>query len=90
MPLCEMVGFTWTGKTFNVAYAFMTHENTNNYEWVLTCLDRLFRGRVPSVIVTDRELGLISALRIVFPHVQHQLCWVHIDRACADKALELV
>ena len=89
MPLCEIVGFTCTGKTFNIAYAMITHENTDMYEWVLRCLRCLFRGALPSVIVTDRELGLINALPRVFPTVNHQLCWVHVERKCGEAALEL-
>ena len=89
MPLCEIVGFTCTMKTFNIAYAMITHENTDTYEWVLRCLRCLLGGVLPSVIVTDRELGLINALPRVFPTVNHQLCWVHVERKCGEMALEL-
>ena len=56
---------------------------------MLRCLQSLYDGGVPEFIQTDRELGLLNALRIVYPDVQHQLCWVHILRNCGDKALEL-
>jgi len=33
---------------------------------------------MPAAIMTDREQSLINALHVVFPEVQHLLCWVHI------------
>ena len=38
------------------------------------------------VRVTDREQGLIKALGTVYPHVQHNLCHVHILRKCEEYA----
>ena len=43
----------------------------------------------PEAIVTDRELGLIKALGVIFPHVQHLPCWVHVLRCCEDKAFDI-
>jgi transposase-like protein len=88
MPLCEIVGLTCTRKTFNIAMALVTREDTDTYTWVLQHLGHLLGDKVPEVIVTDRELGLIAALRVVFPHVQHNLCHVHILRNCEDKAMK--
>ena len=87
MPLCEIVWLTCTRKTFNIAMALLTREDAETYTWVLQHLQHLLGDKVPEVIVTDRELGLLSALRVVFPHVQHNLCHVHILRNCEDKAM---
>ncbi len=89
MPLCQIVGCTPTGKTFNVAVAMISHENEETYTWVLQQLQHLFGSKVPEVILTDRELGLIKALEVVFPLVQHSLCWVHVLRKCRERAFEV-
>ena len=88
MSLCEIVGLTCTRKTFNIAMALVTREDADTCTWVLQHLGHLLGDKVPEVIVTDRELGLIAALRVVFPHVQHNLCHVHILRNGEDKALK--
>ena len=89
IALCEMVGFTCTGKNFCIAYAFMSHEDIPSYEWVLNQLKIILGPHVPEAIMTDRELGLIQALPLVFPNVQHMLCWVHITRKCENKAFKV-
>ena len=89
MPFCEIVGVTCTRKTFNTAMALMTHEDEDTYIWVLQQLSHLFGSKTPEVIVTDRELGLIKALGTVYPHVQHNLCHVHILRKCEEHAFEI-
>lgn len=89
VALCEIVGLTPTGNNFCIAYAFMTHEDTDTYTWVLNNLRVIFQGRVPDSIMTDRELGLMAALRAVFPEVQHLLCWLHVTRNCEDTALKI-
>ncbi len=88
MPLLEVIGFTCTGHNFSVAYAFMAHENEESYAWVLRNLQHLFNGKVPNAIMTDRELGLIAAVKEVYPDVQHLLCWVHVLRSCEEAALD--
>ena len=44
---------------------------------------------MPEVILTDRELGFIKVLNVVFPHVQHSLCWVHVLCKCKDHAFDV-
>lgn len=78
MPLLEIVGITSTKKTFAIAFVFMAHESRDHYEWALRRVRYLCYGKIPGVIATDRELGLISALRVVFPEVKHILCTFHI------------
>ncbi|XP_021714665.1 protein FAR1-RELATED SEQUENCE 5-like [Chenopodium quinoa] len=75
MPFFEIVGVTPINQNFLVAYAFMRSESEESYRWVLQCL-RLLIGhrRKPSVLLTDRELGLCAALKSVFPNTRHMLC----------------
>ena len=90
MPLCEMVGFTCTGKSFLIACAFMTREIQDHYEWVLSQLKQVYGivGKEPEAICTDRDIAEVNAVDCIFPKSKHMLCWVHIYRNCKAYALE--
>lgn len=86
MPLLQIVGFTSTKKTFAIAFAFMTKETTDHYSWVMQTLRDLCKHRMPDVIVTDRELAVIKAIKEVFPTVKHLLCRWHVMSNIEVKA----
>ncbi|KAK9698472.1 hypothetical protein RND81_08G106700 [Saponaria officinalis] len=66
--LVEMIGMTPTNQNFTIAYAIMEGENKEDYVWILEKLRTLLPDGVsPNVIVTDRELGLMDAIPLVFP-----------------------
>ena len=87
--MCEVVGFTPSGNTYCIAYAFMSQENEDTYAWVLRQLQILLGSVQPQAIMTDRELDLLAALNVVFPDVQHLLCWLHVTRRCEEAALKI-
>ncbi|KAL5128741.1 hypothetical protein HKD37_14G040929 [Glycine soja] len=62
--LLDIVGVTPTGMTFSVAFSYLEGE-----------LDAL-----PGVIVTDKDLSLMNAVKIVFPDATNLLCQFHIDK----------
>lgn len=80
MPFVQMVGVTSTLKSFCVCHAFISSERADNYIWILERLkDTLDNECIePRVIVTDRELALMSACEHVFPHSVRLLCRWHI------------
>ena len=81
MPFVEIVGVTSTNKTFCIAFPFIKDEKMDNYKWVLEELKLTLNECMhPRVIVTDRELALMSACEKVFPHANHILCRWHISR----------
>ncbi|XP_012853814.1 PREDICTED: protein FAR1-RELATED SEQUENCE 4-like [Erythranthe guttata] len=87
MPLLKIVGVTSVGRNFTVGVVFMRHENENHYTWVLQRLKRLYSpDTLPSVIVTDRVLGLLKVLENVFPTVDHLLCLWHINMNVGRRA----
>ena len=77
-----------SGKTFNIAFAFMRNEFHENYTWVLQQLAGWIKSR-PTVIVTDRERGLLKAIPDVFPDAHHMLCLLHIERNIESHALKV-
>jgi len=93
MPLVEMVGFTCTHRTFNIAYAFTRAEKTFNYKWIMRKLRALFEdlGVMPTAIMIDCEMALIKGIRNAFgDEVQHLLCWVHIKHNIEAHATKIL
>ncbi|XP_074299634.1 uncharacterized protein LOC141630777 [Silene latifolia] len=89
-PLIEMVGVTPMGSSFLIACAMIPTESDVNYKWLLRKLAAILDATgvaSPAVFVTDRELGLISALEQVFPQAEHLLCRWHVNKAINAKAL---
>ena len=69
LPLLDFVGVTPTGMTFSAGFAYLEGKRVNNLVWALEWFRGLFlrNNRLPVVIVTDRDLVLMNALKIVFP-----------------------
>nr|XP_043615908.1 protein FAR1-RELATED SEQUENCE 5-like [Erigeron canadensis] len=87
MPLVEIVGVTSTSRTFNYAYVFIINEQEANYRWVLQSLKcTLVEGFAIRVVLTDRELALMRALKVVRPESKQLLCrfhiWQNINKHC--------
>ena len=81
LPLLEIVGVTSTNLTFSVAFVYLEAERVDNYTWAMEKLQSLmFFDRLPNVIVTDRELALMNAVRLVFPTTTNLLCRWHISK----------
>ncbi|CAG8702825.1 5351_t:CDS:2, partial [Ambispora leptoticha] len=81
MPLLDVVGITSFNTTFFSCFVFMKDEEEEDYLWALTCITKLFDGiSQPGIIVTDRELALMNALRTTFSNSTHLLCLWHINK----------
>ncbi|CAN1168199.1 PKS-NRPS hybrid synthetase cheA [Linum perenne] len=90
-PLVELIGITPVKKSFTIAYVIMKDESIDSYKWVLEKLKMLVEeDSVPNVIVTDRELGLLAAIKETFPHSVHLLCIWHISNAVETRAKNMV
>jgi len=68
LALLDIVGVTPTGMTFFIGFAYLEGEHLNNVVWVLERFHHLFMGvdALPGVIVTDRDLFLMNAVKTVF------------------------
>ena len=76
LPLLDSVGVTPTGMTFSAGFAYLEGECVNNIEWDLEWFQGLFlrRDRLFVVIVTDRDLVLMNAVKTAFPESTNLLC----------------
>ncbi|KAL5184309.1 hypothetical protein HKD37_17G048031 [Glycine soja] len=70
----------------------MFGECENNVVWSLKRFQGLFLSRdaLPAIIVTDRDLALMNAVKIVFPKATNLLCRFHIDKNVKAKCKTLV
>ncbi|KAK9748348.1 hypothetical protein RND81_02G051500 [Saponaria officinalis] len=85
-PLVDIIGMTPTNQNFTIAYAIMEGESKEDYVWMLEKLRTLLPDGVsPNVIVTDRELGLMDAIPLVFPCSRNLLCVWHVNRAVEKR-----
>ncbi|KAK9688959.1 hypothetical protein RND81_09G024600 [Saponaria officinalis] len=89
MALVEVVGVTPAGSSFLIACVLIPSESEEGYTWLLRKLMNILEctGASPSVFVTDRELGLVRALRTLFSENPHLLCRWHVNRAIESRAL---
>ncbi|KAK9698915.1 hypothetical protein RND81_08G140400 [Saponaria officinalis] len=91
MALVEVVSVTPTGSSFLITCVLIPSESEEGYTWLLRKLMDILEctGTSPSVFVTDRELGLVRALRTLFPETSHLLCRWHVNRAIESRALKI-
>jgi hypothetical protein len=56
MPLIHCLGVSKTSKSFILAFCFITSEGTDNWGFVLECLERIVFNRLslPCVVVADQ------------------------------------
>ncbi|KAH1198536.1 PKS-NRPS hybrid synthetase [Glycine max] len=92
LPLLDFVGVTPTAMTFSTRFAYLEVERVNNIVWVLDRFRDLFlrNDRLPLVIVTDRDLALMNAVKTVFPKSTNLLCRFHIDKNVKAKCKSLI
>ncbi|RZB74634.1 putative protein FAR1-RELATED SEQUENCE 10, partial [Glycine soja] len=92
LPLLDFVGVTPTTMTFSAGFAYLEAERVNNIVWALERFRGLFlrHDRLPLVIVTDRDLTLMNAVKTVFPESTNLLCRFHIDKNVKAKCKSLI
>ncbi|CAG8843707.1 6295_t:CDS:2, partial [Racocetra persica] len=72
---------TYKTNRFKMPLLNIVGEEEKDYKWALTQFIRIFDGvQKPGVIVTDRELALMNALRLIFPNSKNLLCVWHISK----------
>ncbi|KAH1266469.1 Protein FAR1-RELATED SEQUENCE 5 [Glycine max] len=94
LSLLDIVGVTPTRMTFSVGFAYLEGERLNNVVWALERFQGLFMraDALPGVIMTDRDLSLMNAVKIVFLDATNLLCRFHMDKnvKANDRDLSLM
>lgn len=82
MPLFNIVGSTLLNTTFYVAFVLTSSRTAEAFTWVLERLREVYTELeldLPKTIVTDKEGGLVTPIREVFPEAIHLFCIWHIN-----------
>jgi len=92
LPLLDFVGVTPTWMTFSAGFAYLEGEHVNNMIWALEQFRGLFVrcDALPEVIVTDKDLTLMNAVKTVFLECPNLLCRFHIDKNIKAKCKSLI
>ncbi|KAL5149788.1 Protein FAR1-RELATED SEQUENCE 6 [Glycine soja] len=92
LPLLDFFGVTPMTMTFSVGFSYLEGERVNNIVWVLKWFRCLFlrNDRLPVVIVTDRDLAVMNAVKTVFPECTNLLCRFYIDKNVKAKYKSLI
>ena len=78
--------------TFSAGFAYLDGERLNNVVWSLEWFRDLFLRHdvLPGVIVSDRDLSLMNAIKIVFLDCTNLLCRFHINKNVKTKCKSLI
>ena len=87
LPLFEMVGVDAAEKTFCVAFAFLSAEDTESFVWAFDQLKVALRtkgiSQLPQIVAIDRALASINAITASFPLARPIICLWHANKAVA-------
>jgi len=77
--------------TFDVAFAYLSFEKTNNFKWALRKVKVLFmKNNVLShVIASDRNLAFMNTLETMFLSSTNLLCMFHINKNVNTKGIRV-
>lgn len=82
MPLLDLAGVTADGKTFFIAFAWLTGESEGDFDWALGHVKTLYLpDRQPTTILTDRSIACMNAVKTHFPSSPTLLCIWHANKA---------
>ncbi|KAH1266588.1 hypothetical protein GmHk_01G002047 [Glycine max] len=90
LSLLDFVGVTPTTMTFSAGFAYLEGERVSNIVLALERFRCLFlrNDRLPVVIVTDRDLALMNAVKTVFPECTNLLCRVELAHWALKRVLQ--
>jgi len=75
LSLMKIVRVTSTKMTFSIVFPYLKAEWEDKFSWCLDILRSLMHGwQIPFVIITDRDLACINAVKKIFPESRHFLC----------------
>ncbi|XP_026383336.1 uncharacterized protein LOC113278807 [Papaver somniferum] len=76
----DFIGSTFTvcPRIYPVAFGIVESENCDSWEWFLTNLKGIIREDRPLTIISDRGIGLLKHVPVVFPKAFHSYCLYHM------------
>ncbi|OAY72783.1 Protein FAR1-RELATED SEQUENCE 6 [Ananas comosus] len=78
-------GVNHHGQEVLLACGLVTDRTFQTYTWLFNKFLRCMNDRPPNAIITDHCRNIVTAIRKVFPHVQHRFCLWSILKALPEK-----
>ena len=80
MSLLDIIGVSCFNTSFYFEFVFLERKDEYSYILALSVFKKTLENREPSVIMSDRELALMNAIKMVFPNTTNLLCIWNIEK----------
>jgi zinc finger SWIM domain-containing protein 3 len=80
LPLVPFVGVNHHRSTVIFGCGIISHENIESYVWMLRTFSEAMIQKHPVSVITDGDLAMQRAIRLVWPNSSHRLCIWHIEQ----------
>ena len=80
LPFVPFVGLNHHRSTVIFACGIISHETSQAYEWMLRTFSDAMGQKHPISVITDGDLAMQRAIRVVWPDSNHRLCIWHIQQ----------
>ncbi|XP_021321349.1 protein FAR1-RELATED SEQUENCE 5 [Sorghum bicolor] len=80
LPLVPFVGVNHHGSTVLFASRIIAQETIESYVWMLRTFSDAMARKHPVSVITDGDLAMQRAIRLVWPNSSHRLCIWHIEQ----------
>jgi len=80
LPLVPFVGVNHHRSTVIFGCGIISHENIESYVWLLSTFSEAMIQKHPISVITDGDLAMQRAIRLVWPNSSHRLCIWHIEQ----------
>ena len=79
LPFVPFVGLNHHRSTVIFGCGIISHETTEAYEWMLRTFTAAMAQKHPISVITDGDLAMQRAIRMVWTNTIHRLCVWHIQ-----------
>ncbi|XP_052117866.1 protein FAR1-RELATED SEQUENCE 5-like [Arachis duranensis] len=73
-PLVIFSGTNYHRQTCIFGFGLLSYEQTKSYKWLLDNFSEVMMNKHPSLVITDGDNAMKSAIEEVFPSATHRLC----------------
>ncbi|XP_047067091.1 protein FAR1-RELATED SEQUENCE 5-like isoform X2 [Lolium rigidum] len=92
LPFVPFVGLNHHRSTVIFGCGIISHETGEAYEWMLWTFSKAMANKHPISVITDGDLAMQRAIRVVWSDTVHKLCVWHIQenivRHLSDDAVK--
>ncbi|XP_026440583.1 protein FAR-RED IMPAIRED RESPONSE 1-like [Papaver somniferum] len=85
MPFAPFVGVNHHGQSILLGSGLVSHENSDSFEWLFSQWLDCMSGHAPPAIITDQDLAMKKAVKIVLPNSRHRWCLWHVMKKLSEK-----